>query len=260
MLDVVVGLRRGRQNSASRVPWDVDARTNVPTFTTDGNNNFAWEAWNSNAGTFFQPTSPTRDYIYPWTNVWFESKCNPAVLVPGGNDIDAAIANLFAMHNRMHDWSYHLGFTEQRWNAQDFNFGSPTLERDALPGHAQAGAIGVPKSRDNANMNTRPDGTPSITNMFLWQPIPGAFYAPCVDGDYDMAVIGHEYGHMIENRMIGKGVRRRGDHAGAMGEASATWSAWSTSTSPTTCRSTARARSSSALRHREPAAGSATTT
>ena len=67
-------------------------------------------------------------------------------------------------------------------------------------------------------MNTRPDGTPSLTNMFLWQPIAGAFYAPCVDGDYDMSVIGHEFGHMIENRMIGKGVRRLGDHAGAMGE------------------------------------------
>ena len=56
--------------------------------------------------------------------------------------------------------------------------------------------------------------------MFLWQPIAGSFYAPCVDGDYDMAVIGHEYGHMIENRMIGKGnSNRQGDHAGAMGEA-----------------------------------------
>ena len=34
-----------------------------------------------------------------------------------------------------------------------------------------------------------------------------------------MPVIGHEYGHTIENRMIGKGFRRSGDHAGAMGEA-----------------------------------------
>jgi hypothetical protein len=33
----------------------------------------------------------------------------------------------------------------------------------------------------------------------------GSFYAPCVDGDYDQGVIGHEFGHMIENRMIGKG-------------------------------------------------------
>ena len=204
-------------NTASRVPWDVDARTNVPTFTTDGNNNIAHEAWNGNAGTFHKPTSPAREYLYPWENVWFESKCDPTTLVPGGNDIDAAVVNLFAMHNRMHDWSYFLGFTETRWNAQDFNFGSPTLENDGLEGRAQAGAI-TPKSRDNANMNTRPDGTPSLTNMFLWQPIAGGFYAPCVDGDYDMSVIGHEFGHMIENRMIGKGVRRLGDHAGAMGE------------------------------------------
>ena len=67
-------------------------------------------------------------------------------------------------------------------------------------------------------MSTLPDGSPSITNMYLWQPVAGAFYAPCVDGDYDAGVIGHEYGHMIENRMIGKGNRRAGHHAGAMGE------------------------------------------
>jgi extracellular elastinolytic metalloproteinase len=92
-----------------------------------------------------------------------------------------------------------------------------------VTGNAQAGGItgGFPGfgGRDNANMGTRPDGTPSVTNMFLWQPIAGTFYAPCVDGDFDMSVIGHEYGHMIENRMIGKGNTRMGDHAGAMGEA-----------------------------------------
>ena len=54
-------------------------------------------------------------------------------------------------------------------------------------------------------MITLPDGLPSFTNMYLWQPLAAAFYPPCVDGDYDMGVIGHEYGHMIENRMIGKG-------------------------------------------------------
>ena len=69
-------------------------------------------------------------------------------------------------------------------------------------------------------MSTRRDGTSSVTNMYLWQPIAGSFYAPCVDGDYDMSVIGHEYGHMIENRMIGKSFRRQGNHAGMMGESS----------------------------------------
>ncbi len=54
--------------------------------------------------------------------------------------------------------------------------------------------------------------------MYFWQPIAASFYSPCVDGDYDMSIIGHEYGHMIENRMIGKGNIRAGFHAGAMGE------------------------------------------
>ena len=99
--------------------------------------------------------------------------------------------------------------------------GGPSSSRsanDGLIGNAQAGA--ATGSRDNANMNTGADGTHASTNKFLWQPIAGSFYAPCVDGDYDFSVFGHEYGHMIENRMIGKGVgARQGNAAGAMGEA-----------------------------------------
>ena len=131
-----------------------------------------------------------------------------------------ATVNLFVAHNRMHDWSYYLGFTERNWNAQDYNFGltERRQENDPIIGNVQAGATGPPPQRDNANMITLPDGLSSITNMYFWQPIQGAFYAPCVDGDYDMGVIGHEYGHMIENRMIGKGNVRSGHHAGAMGE------------------------------------------
>jgi len=39
------------------------------------------------------------------------------------NDIQASVVNLFSMHNRMHDWSYFLGFTENNFNLQDDNFG-----------------------------------------------------------------------------------------------------------------------------------------
>ena len=28
--------------------------------------------------------------------------------------------------------------------------------------------------------------------MYMWQPTAGSFYPPCVDGDYDMSVIGHD--------------------------------------------------------------------
>ena len=213
-------------NLASRTPWDFDSQLNAPTFTTRGNNAIASEAWTdplAPGATAHQPVSPTREYSFPWTNDWYQQRCNPTNFVPGvSNDISAAVTNLFAMHNRMHDWSYHLGFTEENWNAQQNNFGNAGAGGDPVLGQSQAGAAdgGYPAyvGRDNANMRTLPDGVSSITNMYLWQPIRGAFYAPCVDGDYDMAVIGHEYGHMIENRMIGKGANRSGHHAGAMGE------------------------------------------
>ncbi len=74
-------------------------------------------------------------------------------------------------------------------------------------------------SRDNANQITPADGLPPITNMYLWQPIAAAFYAPCVDGDFDMSVIGHEYGHAISNRMAGgPNAGLSGNQPQAMGE------------------------------------------
>jgi extracellular elastinolytic metalloproteinase len=216
-----------RSTGDNEVEWDKNARTNTPTFSTIGNNADSAEAWFSpfNPGpTDYHPVSPTRDYVYPWENVWFEERCNPAVFAaPGvGNDISAAVTNLFMGHNFMHDWSYVLGFREPTWNAQDYNFGRGGAENDPIEGIVQAGGAngGYPTyaGRDNAFMRTLPDGTRSQSGMFLWQPLAGSFYAPCVDGDYDMTVIGHEYGHMIENRMIGKGNRRLGTHAGMMGE------------------------------------------
>ncbi len=92
------------------------------------------------------------------------------------------------------------------------------LGNDGLIGNAQSGA--ATGSRDNANMGTGADGQHPTTNQFVWQPLAGSFYAPCVDGAYDFTVFGHEFGHLIENRMIGKGVgARQGNAAGAMGEA-----------------------------------------
>ena len=220
--------QREVQNLASRTPWDYSPRTNTPTFTTVGNNARTAEAWGSPltpGPTGYRPVSASREYIYPWTNAWSENGCT-SEFVPGvSNDVSAAATNLFVMHNRMHDWTYNLGLTERHWNAQDSNFGTGgTLENDPVIGNVQAGAVsgGFPSylGRDNANMITLPDGISPITNMYLWQPLAGAFYPPCVDGDYDMSVIGHEYGHMVENRMIGKGGNRGGHHAGAMGESS----------------------------------------
>jgi extracellular elastinolytic metalloproteinase len=215
-------------NTASLDPWDVDSRTNESTFTTKGNNSIAVHKWLSNTGTVVGTETATsranRDYEYAWTNQWHAQRCNPAVFEsPQRNDIDAARANLFAMHNRMHDFAYRLGFTEANWNMQEFNDGRGGLENDSEQGNAQAGGIvgGAPNfpSRDNANQFTPADGSRPVTNMYLWQPVAAAFYAQCVDGDYDMSVIAHEYTHAISNRMAGgpnNGLS--GNQAGAMGE------------------------------------------
>lgn len=204
------------ENDAARFAWDIDPTTGQPTFTTAGNAAVAFESWTGDQG--HMPVSEDRQYRFPWTNVWHETGCHSDNLVPGGNDLDAAVTNLFAGNWRMHDFAYHLGFTEETWNSQLANFGiRPEGEGDPVLARAQAGAV-APGSRNNASMGTRPDGTSSIMSMFLWQPLANSFYGPCAIGDFDMSVIGHEYTHMIENRLIGKGGNRSGFHAGAMGE------------------------------------------
>jgi extracellular elastinolytic metalloproteinase len=215
-------------NPSSPLQWDVNPLTNLPTSTTSGNNDVATEDWNFNQGghqgTNTATPSPTRDYTYAWTNQWQTSGCDPNAFTSATrNDIDAADTNLFAMHNRMHDFAYKLGFTEAAWNAQVSNFGKGGLGNDPEHGNAQKGGIvgGPPlfQSRDNANQNSPPDGTSPTSNMFLWQPIAGSFYAPCVDGDFDMSVIGHEYTHLISNRMVaGPNSGISGFQGGSMGE------------------------------------------
>lgn len=212
------GCAEAVQNPASPLAWDVDPVTKATTTTTSGNNATSGERWV--AGGVVTPATlrSDRNYTYPFTGQWTKERCNPAnYSSPERNDIDAATANLFAMHNRMHDWSYQLGYTESAWNMQRDNFGKGGLGADPELGYSQSGAKSG--SRNNANQGTPPDGISGYSNMYLWQPLAGSFYAPCVDGDYDMSVIGHEYGHGISNRMAGGPDRGlSGLQAGAMGE------------------------------------------
>ncbi len=205
-------------NPASPKAWDVDPVTGLSTTTTNGNNAYSGERWRGFGAVNPVPLTPDRNYVYPWTNQWSEEKCNPSTYTSAArNDIDAATANLFAMHNRVHDWAYNLGFTETAWNFQRDNAGKGGLGNDPVLGYSQSGAQSG--SRNNANFGTPPEGTSGYSNMYLWQPLAGSFYAPCVDGDYDMSVIGHEYGHGISNRMAGgPNSGLSGLQAGAMGE------------------------------------------
>ena len=148
----IPGCDEAVENAASPYPWDVDTRTQTATFTTVGNNAIASEAWTdplAPGAPAHQPVSASREYSFPWTNAWFTSDCSHEQLRPGqATTSRRAVTNLFAMHNRMHDWSYHLGFTEEHWNAQENNFGNSRPHRpdsrcgrqgDPVLGQSQAG-------------------------------------------------------------------------------------------------------------------------
>ncbi|MBS42168.1 MAG: peptidase M36 [Nocardioides sp.] len=214
------------RNVAAPGPWDSLTTTGMSTFTTTGNNATTHEAWASPltpGGLAQAPISLAQQYTTQFTDAWNNSGCSPTELVPTGNDIDFVTGNLFVSHNRMHDWSYYLGFTEESYNMQLDNLGRGGVDADPEVGNVQAGALtgGQPSllGRDNANQITLQDGVPGITNQYLFQPIAGAFYAPCSDGSLDMGIVGHEYTHAISNRMVGgpdEGLTT--EHGGAMGE------------------------------------------
>ncbi|MEU8298518.1 M36 family metallopeptidase [Micromonospora sp. NPDC048909] len=216
--DPAPGCQAAFRDPASGQPWDVDLATGTPTFTSRGNSANNVVSWGAGTPAVPATTSPERRYEYPFTDQWHQSKCNPEVFTSAQrNDADAAISNLFAMHNRMHDWAYQLGFTESAWNLQAVNLTPDGLGNDAEQGRAQQGALSG--NRNNANQGTPRDGLPPTTNMYLWQPQAGGPYPPCVDGDYDMTVIGHEYTHAISNRMIAGPDSGIGGHqGGSMGE------------------------------------------
>ncbi|WBB70183.1 M36 family metallopeptidase [Micromonospora sp. WMMD812] len=216
--DPAPGCAAAFRDPASGNPWDVDVATDTPTFTSRGNSANTVVSWGAGSPVVPATASPERRYEYPFTDQWHQAKCNPEVFTSAQrNDADAAIGNLFAMHNRMHDWAYHLGFTESAWNLQAVNLTPNGLGNDAEQGRAQQGALSG--NRNNANQGTPRDGLPPTTNMYLWQPQAGGPYPPCVDGDYDMTVIGHEYTHAISNRMIAGPDSGIGGHqGGSMGE------------------------------------------
>ncbi|MFG2041138.1 M36 family metallopeptidase [Dactylosporangium sp. NPDC048998] len=214
-----VGCIKTVSDAASGKAWDLNLSTGKPTNTSSGNSANNLVQWGGGVAAFPAATRTDRNYTYPFTDQWHQSKCNPDVFTSATrNDADAAVSNLFGMHNRMHDFSYYLGFTEAAWNMQVVNIKPGGLGNDPEQGRAQSGALSG--SRNNANQSTGRDGATSTTNMYLWQPVAGSAYPPCVDGDYDMTVIGHEYTHAITNRMIaGPNNGITGTQGGSMGEA-----------------------------------------
>jgi hypothetical protein len=213
-------------NPAARLPWDVLPNVYLPSFTTSGNAAETREAWASPltpGGLNQRPEQPDRTYNDTFIDSWNNNRCSQAAFADNSNDVLAATTNLFAGHNRFHDFAWYLGFTEDNYNLQVTNFGNLGLGGDPEIGNVQAGALsgGQPSflGRDNANQITLQDGVPGITNQYLFQPIAGAFYAPCADGDLEAGIFGHEYTHAISNRMVaGPDEGLSGFQAGSMGE------------------------------------------
>jgi extracellular elastinolytic metalloproteinase len=191
-------------------------------FTTQGNNVDDHENWLATRPepNPFRPVTSTGQFIFPFLNNWGNNNCADASYE---QDVSQATTNLFYQHNRFHDEYYGYGFTESAGNFQNDDFGRGGIGGDAVQGDVQAGIQATPPALDNANFSTPPDGLPGITNMFLWETVPGSFIAPCVDGDNDTSVIQHEYTHGMTNRMVGGGQALSGEQAGAMGEG---WSDW----------------------------------
>ncbi|KAI3649026.1 hypothetical protein MP228_006880 [Amoeboaphelidium protococcarum] len=125
--------------------------------------------------------------------------------------LDAAIINLFYMNNVMHDLPYVYGYDEQSGNFQQNNFGRGGQDGDAVMANAQDGA-----GMNNANFATPPDGQTPKMRMYVWNTA-----KPYRDGDFDNAIIIHEYTHGISTRLTG-GPSNSGclgwGEAGGMGE------------------------------------------
>ena len=140
LLDQDEGLHRCRPARSAtwrrRVPGTSRRRPDSRRLTTVGNNANTHEAWVSPlspGGTAQAPVSPTREYTEKFTDAWNNSQCDPTQLHPGGNDINQVVTNLFVAHNRMHDYSYYLGFTETNYNLQQDNLGRGGVANDPRP-------------------------------------------------------------------------------------------------------------------------------
>lgn len=153
------------------------------------------------------PLAPSPAPSLVFSDTWRTSRCDTSVLEPGGNDVGAAVANVFTLHTRLHDWTYRLGFTEERHNLQEENGRAGGIDGDREVGYVQADAVsgGYPtyQGRNDANQVTLQDGLPGVSSHYLFQPVAGRWYGPCVDGAFDASVVAHEYAHAVTNRLVG---------------------------------------------------------
>lgn len=93
----------------------------------------------------------------------FNIAWNDAQEPNAGNNLNAAIVNLFYWNNVMHDLTWHYGFDSAGGNFQQNTYALGGLGNDAVQADAQDGS-----GNNNANFGTPPDGAPGRMQMFAW--------------------------------------------------------------------------------------------
>jgi len=195
----------------------------------------------ANPGEEVAPSGP-RSFDYPFTDFTAQAaetgctaayKCSWDPKVPRSWEVNRE-QNAVQMYYFLGTFHDHLrnspiGFTREAGNFE-------AVDGDAVQGQAMDGAntgvgplAGLPDANhvDNANMNTPPDGTPPVMQMYLFHN-PADPTDPFIAGNSgdEAGIVYHEYGHGLSNRLVvdAGGVSTLGGlQAGAMGEA---WSDW----------------------------------
>ncbi len=194
--------------TASPYGWhDTDASIPTPDFNyTRGNNTYAFYGA---AGTLNPPVAPVCiartsggtyvSGIVPCPTSLDFNYTNDLSSSDATDFLEDAVTNLFAWNNICHDVSYLYGFNEAAGNFQQNNATGMGLGGDYVLARAQdAGGM------NNASFSTPPEpsggAAPNpIMRMFLWNTHPSS----AIDGDFDNAIISHEYAHGISFRLVG---------------------------------------------------------
>lgn len=181
--------------TASPFGWhDTDGVAGGEFTDTRGNNVFAQPGRDDiqilfGLGTFGTGTRPdggaNLDFNFPFSQA-----------TPASSYTDFATTNLFYINNVVHDVFYQYGFDEASGNFQLNNYGNGGLGNDQVAANAQLAAnLGV---ANNAFMATPPDGINPIMAMFEFN-----VTNPTRDSDAENAIIIHEFGHGVSNRLTG---------------------------------------------------------
>lgn len=107
----------------------------------------------------------------------------------------AATTNLFYANNVIHDVLYQYGFDEAAGNFQFNNYGNGGIGGDPVQADSQDGS-----GFNNANFATPPDGFAPRMQQFIFN-----ITNPNLDSSLSNAIIYHEYGHGVSNRLTGGG-------------------------------------------------------